>query len=154
MAPYGTCITSMAQFASQLLPSGSYAAPINANGSHAVPMAPVRCTWHPIGACRTLMLPSTSYRHTWLPYGAQSSCMAPMHPIWLSHVAICLLRSMQVPYNSYSSHTAHAAPIWHHPPPVLLSAGKLAIVGGDACKELFATNIKNQSGSLRRQYHA
>jgi hypothetical protein len=51
---------------------------------------------------------------TWLLYGAHSSHMASIHPMRLPYGAICLPWGMQVPYSSYSSHTAHAGPIWHH----------------------------------------
>jgi hypothetical protein len=54
---------------------------------------------------------------TWLPYGAHGSQMASIHPMRLPYGDICLPWGMQLPYSSYGSHTAHAAPIWHHLPP-------------------------------------
>jgi hypothetical protein len=60
----------------------------------------------------------------WHQMGANQ--LVHMAPIWFtqlsygphtSHGAICLPWSIQVPNSSCSSHTANAAPIWHHPPP-------------------------------------
>jgi hypothetical protein len=57
-APYGPHMAHASPIwhHSQMLASGSHTALKNAHSPHVVHMAPIRCTWHPNGACGSLCI--------------------------------------------------------------------------------------------------